>query len=238
MLAGEMVRCTCGACRARATLHGWCMSTSIELISHPLCPYVHRAAALLSEYGVPHAVRFIDLDAKPPWFRELSPRGKVPVLVVDGTAIFESNVILEYLAERFAPDLLLDDPLARARRRMWMELSNDLMATHYKIAVARSQRERQAALADARDALVRFEPLLARGPFVAGERPGLVDFAAGPALLRFEKLQAELGLDIYAGLPRIAAWSAAIVQRPAFARTLVDDFDERFHAFVRHDVAA
>jgi len=25
------------------------MSTDIELISHPLCPYVHRAAALLTE---------------------------------------------------------------------------------------------------------------------------------------------------------------------------------------------
>jgi glutathione S-transferase len=214
------------------------MSVSIELISHPLCPYVHRAAALLTEYGVPHEVRFIDLQAKPTWFLAISPRGKVPVLIVDGEPIFESNVILEYLAERFAPDLLLADPLARAHRRMWMELSNDLMASNYKMAVAGSQRERQAALVEARGALARFEPLLAPGPFAGGARPGLVDFAAGPALLRFEKLRAELGLDAYEGLPRIAAWSKAIVARPAFTDSLVADFDARFHAFVKHDLAA
>jgi len=214
------------------------MTTDIELISHPLCPYVHRAAALLTELGVPFTMKFVDLQNKPAWFLELSPRGKVPVLLADGTPIFESNVILEYLGERFAPELLLTDPLARARRRMWMEIANDLLTTNYKIAIAATKREREAAVTAAHDALARFEPLLEDSPFVAGERPGLIDFAAGPALVRFEKLRTELGLDVYASLPRIAAWSQAITSRPAFRTTLVADFDERYHAFVKHDLAA
>jgi glutathione S-transferase len=214
------------------------MTTDIELISHPLCPYVHRAAALLTELGVPFTLRYIDLQNKPSWFLDISPRGKVPVLLAGGTPIFESNVIQEYLGERFAPELLLADPLARARRRMWMEIANDLMTTNYKIAIATTQRERDAAVAGAREALARFEPLLSPGPFVGGDRPGLVDFAAGPALVRFEKLRSELGIDVYEGLPRIAAWSQAITSRPAFRNTLVADFDERYHAFVKHDIAA
>jgi glutathione S-transferase len=214
------------------------MSTDIELISHPLCPYVHRAAALLTELGVPFNLRYVDLQNKPDWLLAVSPRGKVPVLVVEGTPIFESNVILEYLGERFAPELLLTDPLARARRRMWMEIANDLLTTNYKIAIAANHRERAAAITAARDALARFEPLLTTGPFVAGDKPGLIDFAAGPALVRFAKLERELGIDIYAGLPKIAAWSRAITERPAFRDTLVADFDERYHAFVKHDLAA
>jgi glutathione S-transferase len=210
----------------------------IELISHPLCPFVHRAAALLTEYQVPYERKFVDLQNKPSWFLQISPRGKVPVLVVDGTAIFESNVILEYLAERFAPDLLLTDPLARARRRMWMEVSNDLMTSNYKMAVATSAAERTAAIDAARDTLARFETLLSPGPFVAGDRPGLVDFAAGPALIRFDKLRGELAVDVFKDLPRAAAWANAIARRAAFTDTLPTDFDERFHELVKRDVAA
>lgn len=210
----------------------------IELISHPLCPYVHRAAALLTEYAVPFTQRTVDLEAKPTWFLAISPRGKVPVLLADGAPIFESNVILEYLAERFAPELLLSDPLERARRRMWMELANDLFASNYKIAIATTAQDRESAVVAARESLARFESLLGGGPFVGGDKPGLVDFAAGPALVRFEKLERELGIDVYKDLPRARAWSRAVASRPSFRETLVPDFDARFHAFVRHDLAA
>ncbi len=57
-----------------------------------------------------------------------------------------------------------------------------------------------------REALQRFEQVLV-APWFAGEEIGLVDFAAGPELVRFEKLGRELGIDVYEGLPRVAAWS-------------------------------
>jgi len=46
----------------------------LELISHALCPYVQRAAAMLVEKGVPFTTRIVDLQAKPDWFLALSPR--------------------------------------------------------------------------------------------------------------------------------------------------------------------
>jgi glutathione S-transferase len=208
------------------------MSTQkLELISHPLCPFVHRTAAFLTEHGVPYEARHIDLQAKPDWFLAVSPRGKVPVLVVDGTPIFESAVILEYAAETYAPELIADDPLQRARQRMWVEVSSDVMMGQYKIAVAGTPADRNAAVAATRDTLKRFEPLV-RGPFEAGDRPGLLDFAIGPALIRLERLDAMLGLGIYKGMPKIAEWSTTIGERPAFRSTLVQDFDERFRALV------
>ena len=213
------------------------MST-LELISHPLCPFVHRAAAFLTECGVPFTQRHIDLQAKPDWFLAISPRGKVPVLVVDGTPIFESAVILEYLAETYAPALIPHDPLTRARERMWIEISNDLMAAQYKISVAATPSDRAAAIASARDTLARFEQVIA-GPFFAGDAPNLVDFAVGPALVRYDRLAKHLGVDFYAQLPKVAAWARAIAARPAFTATLVADFEARFdHSVRRHDEAA
>jgi glutathione S-transferase len=210
--------------------------SSLELISHPVCPYAHRAAALLREKGVPFRTRHVDLAAKPDWFKAISPRGKVPVLRVDDVALVESLVILEYVDERFGRTLP-DEPLVRARLRMWSELSNDLMAGLYSIMTAPTPLARQSAVTRTRDVLERFEQVVV-GPWFDGAELSLVDFAAGPALLRLRRLDAWLELELFAGLPRVTAWTDAIVQRPAFADTLVPDFDERLRALVVDHAAA
>jgi glutathione S-transferase len=51
-----------------------------ELVSHHLCPYVQRAAIVLTEKGVSFKRTLIDLDNKPDWFKAISPLGKVPLL--------------------------------------------------------------------------------------------------------------------------------------------------------------
>ena len=40
-------------------------SAALQLVSHPLCPFVHRATAMLLEKGVTFDVRYVDLRAKP-----------------------------------------------------------------------------------------------------------------------------------------------------------------------------
>src|SRR5260221_14501886 len=79
------------------------MAASLKLISHKLCPYVQRAVIALTEKGVAFERIDIDLANKPEWFLKISPLGKVPVLTVatDGgeVALFESNVICEYIEE-------------------------------------------------------------------------------------------------------------------------------------------
>src|SRR3954447_25805808 len=77
----------------------------LTLISHHLCPYVQRAAIALAEKGIPFERVYVDLAAKPDWFKAISPLGKVPVLRVgqasgEETSIFESAVILEYWKKR------------------------------------------------------------------------------------------------------------------------------------------
>lgn len=206
---------------------------TLELISHPLCPYVHRAAAMLTEKQVPFTLRHIDLKAKPDWFLAISPRGTVPVLVTEGAAIFESNVIVEYLDEVTSPHMLPASPLPRAQQRMWIEATGELVAGHYKIAAAPTAEARTAATAAARSILEKFEAVIV-GPFFSGEQIGLVDFAAGPGLVRFEILAEELGQDFYAGLPKVAEWSRRISERPAFRSVMVPDFRERFRTLIKN----
>src|SRR5689334_17901425 len=104
-------------------------NTMLTLISHPLCPYVQRAAIVLQEKGVAYERRDIDLANKPDWFLRISPLGKTPVLLVDDEAIFESAVICEYLDDTLAPRLHPQDPLQRARHRAWMEFGSSLLNT-------------------------------------------------------------------------------------------------------------
>ncbi len=90
---------------------------SLELIRHPLCPFVHRAAAMLHEKGADYHVTHIDLTEKPTWFLATSPRGKVPGLVVDGVPLFESAAIVEFLDETQPPSALPERGVLLARAR-------------------------------------------------------------------------------------------------------------------------
>lgn len=75
----------------------------------------------LEEAGVayePRLVSFVRGDTRAPEYARLNPRGKVPVLVIDGEPLTENVAILSWLAKRFPEAGLLpktDHPVAEAR---------------------------------------------------------------------------------------------------------------------------
>ena len=103
---------------------------ALTLISHPLCPFVQRAAIVLLEKAVQFDRINVDLAAKPSWFLAVSPTGKVPVLKVrrdnaKDAILFESMVICEYLDEtQGGAPMYPVDALARARNRAWIEFAS------------------------------------------------------------------------------------------------------------------
>ena len=206
---------------------------NIELVSHPLCPFVQRSVILLLEKGLRFEFRPIDLENKPEWFLALSPRGKVPVLVVqpDGagekTAVFESDVINEYLDEANPPRLLPDDPLARARLRGFVEVANDLFATTIDIAYGQTEEKFGKGQEAARRILARVEHELA-GHYFAGDSFGLVDVAFAPVLHRFEFLRSKTAVHIVPETPKLQAWAKRILARPTVQGSVVPDFAERY----------
>ena len=132
------------------------MPAALKLISHKLCPYVQRAVIALKEKDVPFERVDIDLASKPDWFLKISPLGKVPVLVVtteqDEVALFESNVICEYIEEtQGGPKLHPSDALKRAEHRAWMEFGSailgDLWGLETTTDAATFESKRQALIA-------------------------------------------------------------------------------------------
>lgn len=199
----------------------------LELISHRLCPFVHRAAIMLREKGVAFDRRNIDLKNKPDWFLAISPRGKVPVLVAGGVALFESAAICEFLDETHLPRLLPADPFQRASQRAWVEVANDLLAAQYKALVAAEPGEAEATRAALDAVLDRFEEAIGSG-VVSPSAFGLIHVAVAPALHRFVVVEDRLGVALLARVPKLAALARSLAQRPSVAETVAQSFGNEF----------
>lgn len=217
------------------------MAARLKLISHKLCPYVQRAVIALGEKGVPFERIDIDLANKPDWFLKLSPIGKVPVLVVERggreVALFESNVICEYIEEIFADAKLHPrDPLARAEHRAWMEFGSailgDLWGLETTTDPAVFETKRQALAAK----FARVEAALGDGPFFAGEGFSLVDAVFAPVFRYFDVFDDFADLAIFADTPKVRAWRAQLAKRPSARGAVSPDYPDLLRAFlVRHD---
>ncbi|KAF7250718.1 hypothetical protein EG68_08950 [Paragonimus skrjabini miyazakii] len=82
--------------------------THHTLIGHRFCPYVQRVRYTLHYHGIKYDPIYVALDAKPSWFLELYPTGKVPVLITDqGKVIGESIVIMKFLDSLCDPNTSL-----------------------------------------------------------------------------------------------------------------------------------
>jgi len=92
-------------------------------------PSPRRVRICLLEKKLPFTVKWLNLglmDQKRPDYLALNPTGLVPTLVHDGKAIYESNVINEYVdAIHPNPPLVPKDAYGQARMRMWFAFEND-----------------------------------------------------------------------------------------------------------------
>ena len=139
---------------------------------------VHLA---LLETGAPHELKLVDLDARAqrePGYLNLTPRGVVPTLVVDGQPLSESAALLMLLAERH-PDSPLAPPPGTPERAAWYQwivyLSNTLMSAYrfwfypHELddtpAVRTALQQRIEGVWDLLDA-----HLAAHGPYLLGAR--------------------------------------------------------------------
>jgi glutathione S-transferase len=60
-------------------------------------PYARKVRIVLAERGLPFEPALIEVDSAPEEFYRANPNRRVPCLLDDGHALFESNVIIEWL---------------------------------------------------------------------------------------------------------------------------------------------
>ncbi|MGX7873415.1 glutathione S-transferase family protein [Mesorhizobium sp. ORM6] len=217
------------------------MPDKLIFVSHPLCPYVQRAAISLTEKGVPFERIDIDLADKPDWFKAISPLGKVPLLRVrrngDETVIFESAVILEFLEETQANPLHPADPYARARHRAWIEYGSAILNAISRFYSAPTEAGVLAESGALSAMFGRLEAELAQaernGPWFAGERFSLVDAVYGPIFRYFEAFERIGDFDVLDGKPLVLAWRQALCGRSSIRLAVAPDYPQRLHAFLR-----
>lgn len=208
------------------------MSAPLVLVSHALCPYVQRAAIVLTEKGVSFERRDIDLANKPDWFLKVSPLGKTPVLLVGDEAIFESAVICEYLEDTALPRLHPSNALQRAQHRSWMEFGSALLnaiAAFYSAADETALLERAA---DIRARLAQIEVALGEGPYFAGESFSIVDAAFGPVFRYFDVFDAIGQFGFWDGLPTVKRWRHELATRPSVSEAVSADYSELLRSFL------
>jgi glutathione S-transferase len=208
------------------------MST-VKLVSSHLCPYVQRAAIALAEKQEPFERIYIDTANKPDWFNDISPLGKVPLLIIGEDVVFESAVILEYLEDTMTPRLHPVDPLRRADHRAWIEygstILNDLSG-FYRAPDQQTFEQKRAILTQR---FARLEQRLVADPWFDGGRFSLVDAVFGPVFRYFDLFDQIDGFGILHDKPKIERWRSALAERPSIRKAVTVDYPERLKAFIR-----
>ena len=176
------------------------------------CPYAARARITLAEKGIAYDAVEIDLADRPAWLYDKNPLGKVPVYEEDeGLVLPESEVIMEYLEERFPePALWPADPPDRALGRLWLQRFDDRLGKAYYEARRGDGRDEL----DAR--LGELDRALEAQPYLTGREYGLADIGYVPWILR---ARANLGVDLES-FPAVEAWLARLIERPGVAGEL------------------
>jgi glutathione S-transferase len=179
-----------------------------------------RTRMVLHEKGIDFEVHEVDLSNKSEEFLSVSPYGKVPVLSVSGTSLYESNIVNEYLDEVYdSPRLMPENPQERALVRSWMAFADDyFFPSIYRVRMGLqrgySEDEIQEAKGKLYNALSRLERQLESGEYLVGEYT-LADIAHAGNLHRLGVLanSGEVSLEKH---PKVMVWIERVQSRESY----------------------
>ncbi|MES9947129.1 MAG: glutathione S-transferase family protein [Candidatus Thiodiazotropha sp.] len=204
----------------------------IKLVSFLLCPYVQRSVILLEKKQIQYQIEYIDLEQPPAWFNQLSPMGKVPLMLVDGEVLFESAVILEFLDESFLPSLQPQDNLKRAQHKAWIEFGSSLLVAQHGMAMAPDMETMDERKRHLEAGLLHLLPPLEQGLFGGPAHFSLVDAAFAPLFMRLDLLAGMNPLVRIDYPGPVAEWAERLSSLPCVKGSVVEDFNEQFRRYL------
>lgn len=187
-------------------------------------PYVRKVRIVAHEKRLP-----LELIVEAPSDRAgnvaaLNPLGKIPVLQRDdGSTLFDSIVIVEYLDSLAKPALFPPDGEARWAVQRWQALAQGMLdATVTRLMETRRPPEKQMPEALTKQetkitASLRFAAQhLPDGPWLVGDSLSIADIAMGTALAYVDFRYSDSWRQTY---PALAAWAQGLSGRPSFLST-------------------
>ncbi len=205
----------------------------LKIVSFKICPFVQRVTAALEAKQIPYEIEYIELKNKPQWFLDISPNGQVPVMVTEsGTALFESDAIIEYIEDEYGP---LEQGVTNEQRaldRAWSYLGSK----HY-LAQCGTMSSKDQEIFEQREgklltAFRKAENQLSEGnKFFKSNQLSNVDMAWLPLLHRAAIVKEHSGYDFLCGLPKMQAWQRNLLDTGLVEKTVSGDFEDKFHSF-------
>ena len=189
----------------------------MQLYSGTTDPFSHRCRFVLYEKGMDFQVIDVDVYNKPEDLAVMNPYNRLPVLVERDLILYESNIINEYIDERFPhPQLMPADPVMRARARLMLfNLEAELFS---QIEAIESGKEKQVEKARQQitESLIKLSPVFAHSKHMLGDDFTMLDVAIAPLLWRLDHYGIRLGKTA----APLMKYAERIFSRPAYIEAL------------------
>ncbi|GGA96449.1 stringent starvation protein SspA [Agarivorans gilvus] len=180
--------------------------------------YSHQVRIVLAEKGVSVEINQVDPDNLPEDLIDLNPYSSVPTLVDRELVLYQSQIIMEYLDERFPhPPLMPVYPVSRGSSRLMMHrIKNDWYSL---VAQIEKGDNADAARKQLTESLLGIAPVFAEMPYFMSEEFSLVDCYLAPLLWRLPAL----GIDLQGtGAKEIKSYMIRVFDRESFQASLTD----------------
>ncbi|ALZ85715.1 MULTISPECIES: glutathione S-transferase N-terminal domain-containing protein [Pseudomonas] len=168
--------------------------TRLTCFHDPEDHYSHRIRLILAEKNVECEFIAVRRGECPRQLAEHNPYGTVPTLMDRDLVLYGTEVLMEYLEERYPhPPLLPAYPVTRGQSRLLMHrIGRDWCTLVDAILQAAPGADLAVARKELRESLTGVAPIFAEKPFFLSDDFSLVDCCLLPILWRLPRLGIEL----------------------------------------------
>ena len=189
----------------------------MTLYSTITCPFSHRCRIVLHEKDMDFQVIDVDPNNQPEDLAVMSPYGRAPVLVERDLVLYESNIINEYIDDRFPhPQLMPADPVMRARARLFLYRFEQELFCHIDTIENKDQKTADRARAVVSDNLTVIAPIFEKQKYMLGDDFSMLDVAIAPLLWRLD----HYGIRLSKKAAPLLKYSERLFSRPLFIDAL------------------
>ena len=200
----------------------------MKLYNSNLSPFASRCRIQIYAKGLDVAIADPPGGAGTASYKAVNPTGKIPALEVDGVVIPESEVICEFLEDRFPqPSLMPAKDIDRARMRALAEICDSYVVPPLVAMFGQfPPNQRDQAVADRLVAEVdlgveRIEAFMGNGPYALDGQLTLADCSLAPAFFFVVRLVPALGgRNPLETRPKLQAWWNAVREDASVKRVM------------------
>ena len=191
----------------------------MSLYSDPTDPSSHAVRFVLAEKAINVEIHHVTMDNKPEDLNDLNPYSAILTLVDRDLVLYEPQIIMEYLDERFPhPPLMPVDPVARASNRLYRyRVQRDFYALVEDVENG-DKGVANAARKCLRDHLSTLAPIFAQKTYFMSDDYSLVDCYLAPILWRLPAY----GVRLPAHAKALQKFADRVFEREAFAQSLTE----------------